>query len=339
MRGAIVGFGFIASQGHLPAYRASPELAIVAVADICEARRREAARLLPGIRTYASHEELLAGEPELDFVDIATPPGVHVPIALAALERGLHVLCEKPLGVSPGEVRSLVEAGLRAGRVVMPCHNYKQAPVIRTLKRMVQEGEFGTVRTMTINTYRTTHARGTPEWNTHWRRDKAIAGGGIGMDHGSHSYYLAFDFMGGYPKAVSGRIFRRDEAYDTEDTVCCTLVYDRGLVSVYLTWDAGLRKVIYSVHGDKGGAVVDDDNLHTGSQAEGPRAVTSDFNDASHAGWFEPMLASFASAVERNDLRNDDLRDAYVCSEVIDLVYRSAAAGGAELPLILQWPE
>src|SRR5579859_6075980 len=98
LRGAIVGFGFIAEGGHLPAYRAKraggSSFEIVAVADTCAARRARAKDLLPGAAVYEDAASLLAAEGgRLDFVDIATPPSEHASIAHAAMDRGLHVLC------------------------------------------------------------------------------------------------------------------------------------------------------------------------------------------------------------------------------------------------------
>src|SRR4051794_32083417 len=93
-RGAVIGFGFIAENGHLPAYTASEQLEIVAVADVCAARRRAAAQALPAARIYEDYASLLAHEArEIEFVDIATPPYVHAEIAGAALANGLHVMC------------------------------------------------------------------------------------------------------------------------------------------------------------------------------------------------------------------------------------------------------
>src|SRR4051812_29695521 len=99
LRGAVVGYGFIAVEGHVPAFgRPGSGGDGVAVADVCAARRALAAAALPGARIYADHLEMLAGEAgRLDFVDVATPPSEHAGIAHAALDRGLHVLCEKPL--------------------------------------------------------------------------------------------------------------------------------------------------------------------------------------------------------------------------------------------------
>jgi predicted dehydrogenase len=119
LKGALIGFGFIAEKGHLPAYAAGG-LEIVAVADINAERRRAAAAALPHARIYETHEELLSRENDLEFVDIATPPYAHARIALAAFERGLHVLCEKPMAMTIEEARMMVDTAIRKKRVVLP---------------------------------------------------------------------------------------------------------------------------------------------------------------------------------------------------------------------------
>src|SRR5207247_1235407 len=150
-----------------------------AVADVCEARRGVARKLAPGARVYESHEALLAAETGLDFLDIATPPVDHARIARAALQRGLHVFCEKPLTCTVEEALSLVAAARQARRVVFPAHNYKHAPVVKFAAQVIASGRIGQVRAVTLETFRTTHAKGVPEWRTDWRRDKKTSGGGI----------------------------------------------------------------------------------------------------------------------------------------------------------------
>src|SRR3954471_1006395 len=100
LRGGLVGYGFIMERGHAAGYRdranASNDVEIVAVADVSEERRELARRHFPGVRVYADHRSLLAAEyMNLDFCDVATPPSDHAEVAHAALDRGLHVLCEK----------------------------------------------------------------------------------------------------------------------------------------------------------------------------------------------------------------------------------------------------
>src|SRR5947209_1462615 len=103
LRGALIGYGFIMEKGHAAAYRARAEhdagdVEIVAIADVSPERRAAAQAAWPQARVYADHHALLDAEAgRLDFVDVATPPSDHAAVALEALGRGLHVLCEKPL--------------------------------------------------------------------------------------------------------------------------------------------------------------------------------------------------------------------------------------------------
>src|SRR6266542_420441 len=152
LRGAVIGFGFIAQNGHVPAYLACPErFSITTVADSCAARREPARKVLPEARIYASAEELLAAEAgKLDFVDIATPPCDHASIAHAAFERGLHVFCEKPIATSANDAASMMEHARAARRVFYPSHNYKHAPVVKAVRKILDEDQIGPIRLVTL---------------------------------------------------------------------------------------------------------------------------------------------------------------------------------------------
>jgi predicted dehydrogenase len=348
LRAALVGFGFIAEKGHLPAYLASMRsggpFELVAVADGCAARRELARRLVPEARVYSDYGAILAGElGRVDFLDIATPPCDHASIASAALERGLHVLCEKPLTSSLEAARELIARADRTGRVVFPCHNYRHAPVVKTVRRVLDSGVIGDVRLVTLQTFRHAHARGVDEWRPDWRRERTIAGGGIAMDHGSHSFYLAFDWMGAYPSSVAAST---STAYgrDTEDNVACTMRFPGNrLATAYLSWTAGMRRVLYTVHGARGAIRVEDDEVEVVTAEEdgvGPlhwesesALVASGWMDASHSAWFRSVLDDFAAAIARRDLTSTDAEDAVRCIEVIDATYRSARDGGREIAL------
>jgi predicted dehydrogenase len=334
LKGAIVGLGYIAGKGHLPAYLKMKDVRIVAVADITPARLELARQSIPGVRTYATHEELLAAEDELDFIDIATPPSDHATIALAAAARGIHVLCEKPLTTSTESAKKLLLTARKKKVVIFPCHNYKHAPVIKTVREILASGQIGEVTAATLNTYRPTHARGTAEWLTHWRRMKHHSGGGIAMDHGAHSFYLMFLFMGDLPTHVSAKAFTVDPQWDTEDNVTAALTFPRGFANVFLTWSAGARKVIYTIQGTRGAITISDDDfeLATAAGVE-KRAIVSAFNDASHTGWFTSLFESFRDAIARKDYVSEELREAYLCCHLIERIYDSAAADCRELPI------
>jgi predicted dehydrogenase len=354
LRGALIGYGFIGSQGHIPAYlerqKTTRDVEIVAVADICDARRNVAAKDLPGVRIYDSHKALLAAEGNrLDFVDICTPPCDHTAIARAAFERGLHVLCEKPLAITREDAAALVKQAMRSRRVLYPCNNYKYAPVVVAIRDIIRSGRIGKVRSISLATFRNTHAKGVLEWNTDWRRQLRHGGGGIAMDHGSHSFYLAFDWMDAYPTSVTARMFNLEpNRYDTEDNFFAVLGFPNGIAHAQLTWTAGVRKVIYTIQGDRGAITVDDDDLQLAvmQPAEVPEvaqgavcwdverhSIASRWMDASHTHWFNAMFDNFVSAVIREDFAGKDAQDAYRCIDLITTAYQSAKAGGRELPL------
>jgi predicted dehydrogenase len=342
-KGAIVGFGFISESGHLPAYRSRGDFDIVAVADTCAARREAAARAIPGVRIYDDHASLLAAEASsLDFLDVTTPPYAHAQIARAGLARGLHVLCEKPLATSTAEARAMLDDARRAGRVIFPAHNYKHAPVIRAVRKVLDAGTIGDVHQVTLQTFRSTHARGVPEWNESWRRERRYSGGGIAMDHGSHTFYLAFEWMRALPTAITAKMDSR--AYDTEDTFSATVTFPTGIANVHLTWTAGVRRVLYTLHGDRGAIRVEDDAVEVSVMDSPERPaktkwttreeeIPSHWMDASHAAWFASMLGEFGTAIDRRDVTGMHAEEALRCVELIEAAYDSAADGSREVTL------
>lgn len=338
LRGAIAGFGFIAERGHLPAYREHPErFHIKAVAESCEARARIAREQLPDVRVYPSVAAMLAGERDLDFIDISTPPSEHAAIAHAALDRGLHVLCEKPITTCSADAYAILEHAFRANRVFFPSHNYRHAPVVRAVRDQIESGALGTVHLVTLQTFRPTHAKGVAEWEPNWRRQHRYSGGGIAMDHASHSFYLAFEWLAAYPTAVTAHVQHRANL-DTEDDFSCTIDFPTGKAITHLTWNAGVRKVMYSLHGDRGALVVEDDELELTVRANGSvtrTSAASNWMDASHAGWFASLQEDFSTAVRDGDIASKQALDSVRSIELIEAAYASARAGSRMVSLPL----
>ena len=352
LRGAIVGYGFIAGQGHAPTYAKhmgnGRAVEITAIADICEARRQVAHEMFPAARVYPDHASLLVAEADaLDFLDIATPPVHHAEIAHAALGRGLHVLCEKPMATTAEDAQAMLRHASEARRVIFPCHNYKHAPVVKVVRSILDEGVIGPVHLVTMQTFRNTHAKGVEEWRPDWRRERALSGGGIAMDHGSHTFYLAFDWMAAYPTTLTAHS-STGNGHDTEDVFGCTLTFPTGVVSAHLSWTAGVRKVMYTLHGTKGAIRVEDEDVELAVLEAGPgvvapgspgqwrfehRVAPSHWMDASHVGWFGSLFDEFRAAIARSEYVGKDAREACLCVELIERAYRSAAEGSRVLDL------
>jgi len=347
LRGALIGYGFIMEKGHAAGYQqraaTSDDIEIVAIADVSPERRARAQASWPGARVYDSAPALLAAEAgRIDFVDVATPPSDHAGIAIEALSQGLHVLCEKPLAASIAEARAMLREAVKSQRVLYPCHNYKHAPVIKTVRNLIKSGRIGKVHLVTLQTFRNTHAKGVTDWRSDWRRERRYSGGGIAMDHGSHTFYLAFEWLGSYPTAISARATTMGP-FDTEDDFSCSLRFPTGVASAHLSWNAGVRKVLYTVHGERGAIRVEDDDVELAVQ-DGPsgsgttwtferQAISSDWMDSSHVTWFNSLFDDFKGAIARGEFVGREAEESFLCVQLIATAYASAREGSRELPL------
>src|SRR3954449_2155132 len=328
LRGGLVGYGFIMESGHAAGYRQrapSGAVEIAAIADPSPERRAVAHRQWPDARIYDDYQALLAAESQtIDFVDVATPPAEHAKVAHAALDAGVHVLCEKPLATTTEDARALLRHASRAERVIYPCHNYKHAPVIKSVRAVIESGQIGKVHLVTLQTFRDTHAKGVPAWRTDWRRERRYSGGGIAMDHGSHTFYLAFEWLRAYPTAITARAVAMGP-YDTEDDFSCSLRFPTGTASAHLSWNAGVRKVMYTVHGDRGAIRVEDDDIEVAIQGPGKRgsnggvawsferqAIKSDWMDSSHVTWFNSLFDDFRGAIDRREFVGKEAQEAFL---------------------------
>jgi predicted dehydrogenase len=149
LRGAIIGFGEVARHGHWPGYADSGEAKIVAVVDRTEERRMAARESLSDAATFSTIDDL-AADVQIDFVDICTPPALHGEPMLNALGRGWNVLCEKPLLLDLVELEKVRVAARKAGRAIVPVHNWKYAPIVRRATELLRSGAIGRLHDVEI---------------------------------------------------------------------------------------------------------------------------------------------------------------------------------------------
>ncbi|MGI9039220.1 MAG: Gfo/Idh/MocA family protein [Gemmatimonadota bacterium] len=194
VRIAVLGAGGAAQVVHLPILA---RLAGVEIVGIADPDRRKAATIGErfGVSTIAADLPSLLPDEPLDAVLLCTPNGAHEEGVLAALERGAHVLCERPLTVSSESARRLVAAADSAGRQLMVANNHRYRHDFRLLRQFVASGELGEVffvRSRWLNRRSRRPRRG-------WRTDPKYAGGGVLMDLGAQALDLALWSMG-YPE-------------------------------------------------------------------------------------------------------------------------------------------
>jgi len=207
LRAGIVGGGRGAFIGavHRIAAQIDGEAELVAGAlssDPATARESAAAWHLP--RAYESYAQMARRERELDggidFVIVATPNHLHVPVSRAFLEAGIHVICDKPLAVSVAEAEQLASLAAKSPALFALTHNYSGYPLVREARERVRAGALGELRKVLVE-YNQDWLMAPLERDhnkqAEWRTDpaRAGAGGSIG-DIGTHAAHL-LEFISG----------------------------------------------------------------------------------------------------------------------------------------------
>jgi len=246
IRVGVIGLGM--GRHHVAGYQTHPQAEVVAVADLDAARLNEIGAQYGVPTRYASGEEMLRLE-ALDVVSIATPNKFHLPLTLAALEAGCHVLCEKPMAMSAAEGRQMISAAERVGKRLMINFSYRFTQQSQALKAQVETGILGDVYFGRTLWHR---RRGIPKLGG-WFSTKALSGGGPLIDLGVHRLDLALWLMG-YPKpvwvlgstynALGTRIAEEQGAvYDVEDLAVAMIKFENGAtLELEASWAANVQE-------------------------------------------------------------------------------------------------
>jgi predicted dehydrogenase len=320
LRGAIIGFGEVARHGHWPAYAKSHAAKIVAVVDRTEERRKAALESMPGVAAFATMEELAAGA-EIDFVDICTPPALHGEPMLSALTRGWNVLCEKPLLLDLVELEEARSLARETARAIVPVHNWKYAPIVRRATEVLRSGAIGKLRGVEIDTLRIQDCAVADPDHPNWRRDPAIAGGGVLLDHGWHAIYLAHHWFGEEPSEVRASL-HRPTANEVEDEATLTLLFPNGDAKIFLTWRAEVRRNTMRLIGERGEIAIDDDTLRFGGESIPFESRLS--AGSHHADWFAAMLPDVIASFRSPQSARQLFDEAALCLSVIRRAYQAA---------------
>jgi predicted dehydrogenase len=148
LRAGLIGCGYI-SQQHIPAWQATPDAELVAVCDADRARAEARAEQFGIAKVYEDVETMLANE-QLDCVDIATRPESHQALARLAAERGVNVLCQKPLAPTMAEAREIAGVCARAGVRFMVLEMWRHLPAIKDIKQHLDGGLIGPVHSLRL---------------------------------------------------------------------------------------------------------------------------------------------------------------------------------------------
>lgn len=221
LRVALVGCGRI-SRNHVDAISQNPKLKLVAVCDIDHERARTLGEKLH-IPFYTSYDEMLAKE-QFDLISICTPTGLHSEMGIAAAEKGIHVLSEKPIAINLKQCDALIEACKRNKVRLFVVKQNRLNTTLQLLNTAVHKGRFG--RIFMINS--------TVRWNrtqdyynqAPWRGTRAMDGGAF-LNQASH-YVDAVQWLGGPVKSVVGMTRTFNHSIEMEDSGSAILDFESG---------------------------------------------------------------------------------------------------------------
>ncbi len=182
VRIGVIGGGF--GVQHLQGFGVTENAEVVA---FCQRTRDKAEAMAGEFRVphvYTDYRELLS-HAGLDAVSIVAPPHLHAEMTAAALERGLHVLCEKPLAMNAAEAEAMLKQAEAAGRVHMTAFNHRHIPALAYMKELMDGGYVGG-RVLHVESRWFSENRATPGLTHYWRHQRELAGFGVMGDIGVH---------------------------------------------------------------------------------------------------------------------------------------------------------
>jgi predicted dehydrogenase len=352
----LVGTSWWAEAMYLPALADHPRGRITAICGRNQDRAREVAAAWGIDQVHTAVDSMLD---QVDAVIVASSNASHHPIALAALRRGLHVLCEKPLGLNAAQADELAAAAAATGAITMTPFTYRFMPLFAEMHHRIDTGYVGRPYHMAARYY-TGFAR---DGEYSWRFDRAEAGSGVLGDLGSHWIDLALHLLGPITHigAVINSTVPRDPRPDgapyeqCEDVAMMTVRFASGaigqLIVSAVAWEATAFGQTHhvEVHGSDGTLYAYSD-WDTVQEVRGLRAgergpartlertaaawngVRTDTVHNTYRDTFrttDAMARGWLTAVAEGRHCQPDLAHGALVQRITDAAVRSAAADGA----------
>ncbi|WP_152048358.1 Gfo/Idh/MocA family protein [Aureimonas psammosilenae] len=329
---AVIGCGIGRShivEGYLPH---PARFEVVELCDLDEARMNAVGNEF-GITGRSKDFDALLARPDIDIIDICTPPALHREMILKSLAAGKHVVCEKPLVGSLKQVDEIIEAEGNARGRLMPIYQYRYGDGAMQAKRIVDAGLAGKPYAGSVETFwkRTADYYDNP-WRGRWRTEL----GGVLMTHAIHNHDLATFLMGPIAR-VFARTATRVNAIEVEDCVSASFAMESGaLVSATATLGSQDEISRLRLHFEN---VTFESGTEAYSPGDGPwRILPANDGIAERIGevlenWepvgrrFEGQMKAFHDALLAGDPPPVTSRDARRSLELVSAIYHSAETG------------
>ncbi|MCP3031521.1 Gfo/Idh/MocA family oxidoreductase [Halobacillus sp. A1] len=261
----IIGVGGIAQERHIPAFAGMvDQVELTAVQDVNMDRAHLVAENFDIPKVFEDYNQLFS---EVDAVTICTPNKFHSEIAIAALEAGVHVLCEKPMAITTEEGEAMIAAAEHNDRLLSIAYHYRYTPEAELAKEAIAQGEIGDPLVSRIQAMR---RRKVPGWGVFTNKD--LQGGGSLIDFGCHLLDLALWLLDDpEPVEVIGKTYDRlsktpgqvndwgafdHETFNVDDHVTSYITFKNGLSMQFeCSWAANVKEdqTTLSISGVDGG--------------------------------------------------------------------------------------
>ena len=280
LRVGVIGTGFGATV-QIPGFRGHSQVDVVAVASARPGKAREVADRFEVPQAFDDWRALV--ESDLDLVSITAPPALHHPMALAAVGRKRHVLCEKPMALSTAEAQAMTTAARAAGVTAVIDHELRVNPNRRRAAALIADGYVGRPRHAVITLV--TGMRADPNRAWDWWSD-AEKGGGLLGANGSHQVDLLRYWLGEISAVTGGVESFVDERpgpggtgrrVTADDFTTFSLRFASGAVATVVLSAVAPRTVgpRIEVWGDRGALWLDEQELLWGTRGGGaPQELT-----------------------------------------------------------------
>ncbi len=318
MRIGIIGLG-LAGKVHLEAWKRVDGVAVAAVADPSAGARAFAEQA--GFPTYDDPLEMIAREP-LDAVSVCTPPIGHPALTLACLERGLDVLCEKPLAPSPADALMMLGAAARLHRHLVLATKFRHVPELVKARELIQQGEIGEPITFEVG------FSSIVDMTKRWNARRNFSGGGVVIDNGCHAFDVV-SFLFGTVSRVHATRLRPAQDIAVEDSATVLVGAGSSLIGrIDLSWSLATHHENYvTVYGSKGTVEVGWRRAQIRQGQGVPRAIGNGYDkyDA-----HQRMLTAFRDLVLGKRTPWITAAEAMRTVAAVDAAYRSLDSGAWE---------
>jgi len=250
LRVGIIGCGKIANVDHAPGYNSLPNVKIVSLLDVLPKKIKALKKAhAPDAEGFTDLNKFLASG--LDAVSICTPNHLHYPQTMAALEAGLHVLCEKPMAATPAQTTEMIDAAKAAGKVLQINHTLHYVPVYRRLAELVKSGIIGSpIHVRCIRSGGSTPDKGWSK-GARWFVMKECAGGII-LDIGVHMAEIMQTIVGNIAE-VAAYTDTRTVRIDVPDNCVALMRFENGATGVLeLSWTTPVGAGMMEIYGTRG---------------------------------------------------------------------------------------